>query len=111
MDSPKSLLKSRENIRELFNIGHQAINNYQAFDILLKHFWGDLKQKIGLKLTKFIFNPKSYMHQLTCKMTKEFILEFIDVLQREYPGCDFEYKETAGYDGNILEQVIIMDWS
>jgi hypothetical protein len=114
MDPPKSFLKSRENMQDLFNIGHKALIKYQAFDILLKQFWGDLKQKIGTKTTKFIFNPKSYYHisyQQGGLLNKEFILEFMDVLQKEYPGCDFEYKETAGYDGSIIEQVIVMNWN
>jgi hypothetical protein len=43
--------------------------------------------------------------------TELIALELIEVLYKEYPGVDFTYKETAGYDGKIIERIIIMDWS
>jgi hypothetical protein len=43
--------------------------------------------------------------------TEAIRLELIEILKREYPGVDFTYKETSGYDGKILEKIIIMDWS
>jgi hypothetical protein len=43
--------------------------------------------------------------------TEAIILELIEILKKEYPGVDFTYKETAGYDGTIIERIIIMDYS
>lgn len=114
---PNSLLKSRENLQELFKNPHVIIK-YEIFDRVLSLLWADIRPSFplmslnSLKLPKHIIN----LHDRRCidrdfTFTEEMALELIEILKKEYPGVDFTYKETAGYDGNIIQRVIIMDWS
>ena len=51
------------------------------------------------------------MSYYSIETTNNFVEELIDILKKEYPGVDFTYRETVGYNGTILERLIIMDWS
>ena len=108
--SPKSLIKSRENLQEIFK-NPDVIIKYEIFDRVLSLLWGNIRQS-SLKLLKYIINlhdPNYFRHGFV--FTEEMVLELIEILKKEYPGVDFTYKETAGYDGKVLERIIIMDWS
>lgn len=108
---PKTLLKSRENLQELFKNPHVFIKKYEIFDRVLSLLWVNIRQT-SLKSPKYIINlhdPNYFLHGFN--FTEEMALELIEILKKEYPGVDFTYKETAGYDGRIIERIIIMDWS
>ena len=110
---PKTLLKSRENLQELFKNPHEIIK-YEKFDRVLSLLWADIRPSPlkSLKLVKYIINlhdPRYIDREFY--FTEKTTLELIEILKKEYPGVDFTYKETAGYDGNIIQRVIIMDWS
>jgi hypothetical protein len=110
---PKSLVKSRENLQEIFKNPHGIIK-YEIFDRVLLLLWGNIRQSLS-KSVNYIINlcDPSYYGNIDYRFifTEANILELIEILKREYPGVDFTYKETAGYDGKIIEQIIIMDWS
>jgi hypothetical protein len=110
---PKSLVKSRENLQVLFKDPHKIIK-YEIFDRLLSQLWGNIRQSL-VKSQKYIINihDPSYYGKIGhgFDFTEAIVLEFIEILKKEYPGVDFTYKETAGYDGRILEKIIVMDWS
>ena len=109
---PKSLVKSRENLQAISN-NPNIITRYEIFDRVLSHTWIDIRrdiQRLSLKYIINLYNP-AYIYPHGFVVTEAIILELIEILKKEYPGVDFTYKETAGYDGKILEKIIIMDWS
>jgi hypothetical protein len=113
---PKSLVKSRENLQAIFKNG---ITKYEVFDRILSVLWQKIRQLVNpninrtnASVSKYIINlrdPNYYATTFFC--TQENALELIEILKKEYLGVDFTYKETAGYDGQIIEKLIIMDWS
>jgi len=106
---PKSLVKSRENLQEIFK-NPDTIIKYEIFDRILSTLWGNIRQ--SSKSQKYIINlrdPNHFRHGFD--FTEKMTLELIEILKKEYPGVDFMYKETAGYDGRIIEKIIVMDWS
>jgi hypothetical protein len=115
---PKTLLKSRENLQAISKNKsptgqYSGLLKYQVMDRVLLNLWPAIKASVefGTK-TKHIIDlnyrdPAFYGFLIN----EEFVAELIGVLKGEYPGVDFAYKETAGYDGKILERIIIMDWS
>jgi len=110
---PKTLIKSRENLQELFK-NPNTIIKYEKFDRVLSLIWADIRPSPlkPLKSVKYIINlydPRYVDREF--HFTEKIALELIEILKKEYPGVDFTYKETAGYDGRIIERIIIMDWS
>jgi hypothetical protein len=109
--SPKSLVKSRENLQAISNNPHIIIKKYEIFDRVLSRIWGNISMTrksphiINLHDTTYYSGSERFV------FTEAIRLELIEILKREYPGVDFTYKETSGYDGKILEKIIIMDWS
>jgi len=115
---PKTLIKSRKNLQEIFRNGLDGIKKYEFFDRVLLTLWQDLKRLLltprsvsPSNIRNHIINlqPSEFRH--TIVLTETLITELIEVLKTEYPDVDFTYKETTGYNGNILERIIIMDWS
>ena len=119
---PISLLKSRENLQAIGNsyktMGSiaEGLQKYEHFDRVLMYIWKDIRQL----LNSYGSQPPNYVIKLHdihtynsggFVYTEANILELIEILKKEYPGVDFTYKETVGYDGKILERIIIMDWS
>ena len=118
-NSPNSLVKSRENLQALFKNPHLIIK-YQIFDNVLSEVWNNIRQKSqyrtsSVPVTNYIINLHAIrninygMHGFV--LTEVIALELVEILKKEYPGVDFTYRETAGYDGKIIEKLIIMDWS
>ena len=118
---PKSLVKSRENLQAIFKNPYVIIK-YQIFDNVLSEVWNNIWQltnahiaRTQTSLSKYIIklhairNINYGMHGFV--LTEAIALELIEILKREYPGVDFTYNQTAGYDGQIIEKIIIMDWS
>ena len=137
----QNLVKSREKLQVFsngpFSRNNSSIlmpNNllkYEAFQLFLEYLWLQLKLHFGTKQTTYtikisspgngrdnnelwefilIRSPNQNNFE-TNQTNQEVIKELITILKEEYPGVDFTYKETTGYDGTILERVIIMDWS
>ena len=107
---PKSLVKSRENLQAISNNPHIIIKKYEIFDRVLSPIWNNIT--ITRKSPHIInLHNSEYNYPHGFVFTEEFIIELIEILKKEYPGVDFTYKETAGYDGKIIERIIIMDWS
>ena len=118
---PRTLVKSRENLQAICKSRRQngggcpELEKYEAFDRILLIIWSEIKPLFVsyTPISKHVINLHSH-HLITYQplvRSQEFTFELIELLKKEYPGVDFTYKETAGYDGNILERVIIMDWS
>jgi hypothetical protein len=121
---PKTLVKSRENLQAISKSKNKTgshyyseIMKYEQFDKCLLVIWDEIKRSIPGGSTKHIINlhatnyfPQNHGGNMV-NLTSEIVSEFIEILKKEYPGIDFTYKETAGYDGKIIERIIIMDWS
>jgi len=121
MSPPNSLVKSRENIQEIFK-NPSVMIKYKVFDSVLSEVWNNIEQltnshitRTQTSLSKYIINLHAVrninygMHGFV--LTEVIALELVEILKKEYPGVDFTYRETAGYDGKIIEKLIIMDWS
>lgn len=87
---------------------------YTIFDKILSIIWGNIRKQISYNPSQFKYIIKLNEPQYNTYgfvYTEEIVLELIEILKKEYPGVDFTYKATAGYDGKIIETIIIMDWS
>ena len=105
---PKSFVKSRENLQAISN-NTNIIIKYEIFDRFLSHIWGNISMRRKSSHIINLLDSRYYSGGFV--LTEAIRLELIEILKREYPGVDFTYKETSGYDGKILERIIIMDWS
>jgi hypothetical protein len=112
---PHTLIKSRETLQAICN-DWQELRKYEAFDRILDYIWNEIK-KPGKGKTKQIFHLAEILRigRHSTINLEAFRLELIEILKKEYLGCDVSYVETktTGYDGKILivEQLIIIDWS
>ena len=119
-ESPLSLVKSRENLQAICRSGRAmngyplGVAKYQAFDKVLLYIWHNIKGQLASsqQLNYIIrLHTQQYVHSGFDYTDANDISELIEILKKEYPGVDFTYKQTVGYDGKILERIIIMDWS
>lgn len=119
---PKTLIKSRKNLQEIYKHRPDGLKKYEFFDNVLLTLWIDVKRLLLNPPHISLPNPTSHIINLhtsfrksvlphSIDLTETLITELIEVLKTEYPDVDFTYKETAGYNGKILERIIIMDWS
>jgi hypothetical protein len=73
--------------------------------------------------TQYVFNPNKnpiaqYITQggqlLSKAAENEFsvyISDLLFALGNAFPGCDVNYHETKGFQGNVVERIISIDWS
>jgi len=114
---PRTLIKSRETLQAISN-NWQELQKYEIFDRILDQVWNEIKKPEKGK-TKQVFHLAQILRILgphsNITNLESFRLELIEILKKEYPGCDVSYIETktTGYEGKILtvEQLIIIDWS
>jgi hypothetical protein len=114
--APRYFIKSRENIQAIYK-NREILRKYELFDRILEIVWYDIikpqnyktSHTIGIltKNNKFT-NCISLFHGY--HVTEEFILELVEILKLEYPGCDVTYSENKE-NGKIVEQLITIDWS
>jgi hypothetical protein len=113
---PRTLVKSREVLQSLK--GGKEFVRYQTFDTLLQVIWMDIKREAEAGKTKYVFRvdkPNKQIGSLSelqnpITMTL-FIMDFMDILKKEYIDCKIEYVETKGYEDKLIERVIVIDWS
>ena len=112
---PRTLVKSREVLQSLK--GGKEFVRYQTFDTLLQVIWRDIKREAEAGATKYVFRVDTNEHirdlrQLQNPITMTlFIMDFMDILKKEYIDCKIEYVETKGYDDKVIERLIVIDWS
>uniref|UniRef100_A0A6C0D6L0 Uncharacterized protein n=1 Tax=viral metagenome TaxID=1070528 RepID=A0A6C0D6L0_9ZZZZ len=66
------------------------------------------------KKTKYIYNIDYNFHSchhLILENKDHVIADLIQRLKSEFTGCKIEYVETKGYDGSVIERIIVIDWS
>jgi len=113
---PKTLVKSREFLQSLSS-NRQEIVKYEVFDTVLLHIWADIvkPQMFTVKYTMNLCDE--YWLAIMRRVSHEGIvpeairLELMGILKKEYPGCDIRYSEGHGYDGKIIQRLIVIDWS
>jgi len=95
--------KTREELQKL-----TAANS--DFLRILDLIWTDIKTPKASSAALHIVNlDEPTMFQT--HVTPEFRSTLISLLKSEYPGCDVRYHETLGFNGKVLERLVIMDWS
>jgi hypothetical protein len=116
---PISLLKSRENLQAICKSGKTmngyslGLLKYEVFDRVLLNIWNNIKSRLqtSMPLNYTIDLHKNTDNRNGFLYTNTDIIELIEILKKEYPGVDFTYTQTNGYDQSIVERTIIMDWS
>ena len=124
---PKTLVTSREFLQEICktpvstsrHTGFAEVLKHQGFAVFLQDLWNKLHKHLERnRETKYVIKLGPHLTSLTrfqpenpIILNKEVLDELIEILKKEYPGVDFTYNETAGYDGNIIERLIVMEWS
>jgi hypothetical protein len=116
--TPRTLIKSRSVLQTLTH-NRQEHLKYILFDALLDTIWQGVFQCTQARQTKYIFNmehckPSHFgIHYLFPygNVSDAFRCELMDILKKEYPECYIHYVETVGYVGNIVERLIVIDWS
>ena len=106
---PKTLVKSRETLQAMFS-DPSELPRYEALDKLLNYVWIRIKALITTQQSKEEYIINLYDLERHTGPTQKYITHMIEVLKEEYPGVDFTYRETHGYEGTVLERAI-MDWS
>lgn len=115
--APRSLIKSRQTLQAIIK-NHNELRKYELFDRILDIVWYDIVKPQVAK-TKHIIGFINYNSSWTninnimsqYQITDSFKAELIEILKKEYPGCNITYNETKDEDGNLDEQYIIIDWS
>jgi hypothetical protein len=107
---PKTLVKSRESLQAMFS-DPAELKRYEALDKMLNYVWVRIQALITAHKVKTEYIINLYDLERHTGPINKYISDVIDVLRREYPGVDFTYKQTSGYEGTVLERLIIMDWS
>ena len=117
-DEPRTLVKSREVLQSLK--GGKEFVRYQTFDTLLQVIWMDIKREAESGNTKYVFKITNSHWDRTIRMLPQlenpitmtlFIMDFMDILKKEYIDCKIEYVETKGYEDKLIERLIVIDWS
>ena len=85
---------------------HQYISRYQRTETILADIYRKVQSEAMNKKTKFIYNMNALSQNDT-----HLIPEITRKLRNEFTGCMIEYVETKGYDGSVVERVIVIDWS
>jgi len=111
--APRTLIKSRGVLQSLK--GGDELKKYEAFDRILQLIWMDVKQQaIGGRTTyiydydRFIRDNREFRNLEKFNM---FRLDLVTILEKEYPDCKIQYVETVGYGGEIIQRIIVIDWS
>lgn len=58
--------------------------------------------------TKYMINTTNYLKENKTETIKE---EMMKEIKNLFPECSVELHETKGYNGDLLEALIIIDWS
>ena len=111
---PRTLIKSRLILQSLK--GGQEFPKYQVFDRVLQQIWEGVKQEaiVGGKTT-YVYNYNRFLQQNynlnDLAKFNMYRLDLVTILEKEYPDCKIQYVETVGYGGEIIQRIIVIDWS
>jgi len=95
--------RSREELQKLTQTSSEMLR-------LLDLIWSDIKTPKASSASIHVVNlDEPTMFQT--HVTPEFRSTLISLLKSEYPGCHVRYHETQGFNGKVLERLVIMDWS
>ena len=76
---------------------------------LLDLIWSDIKTPKASSASIHVINlDDPRLFPIPC--SSDMIDTFVSVLKSEYPGCDVRYYETQGFNGKVLERLVILDW-
>jgi len=87
---------------------------YNHVESMIRIIYKNVQQQALGGKTKYIYNINCNFvgdNYVLCENKDQVIADLIKRLKSEFTGCIIEYVETKGYDGNILERVIVIDWS
>jgi hypothetical protein len=115
----RSLIKSRTVLQSLKD--GNGFKIYQALDKCLTEIWIGVTGEAEAGRIKYIYNFAKIKNNITfmsgvCESyyyetINKFRTSLINILEKEYIDCKIDYIETKGYDGKVIEQLIVIDWS
>jgi hypothetical protein len=84
------------------------VSRYQNIEGVLTDIYQNVQREALGRKTKYIYmiNNRNISGQ-----DEKFMAELMKKLAAEFTGCKIEYVETKGYDGSVIEKVIVIDWS
>jgi len=85
------------------------VSRYKSIETIMTEIYGSVQREALAGKTKCIYKRCYY----DCLNGQEnvYIMELMKKLESEFTSCKIEYVETKGYEGNILEKIIVIDWS
>jgi hypothetical protein len=85
------------------------IERYKQTEQILGDIYKNVQSNATYKKTKYIYNINQYW--VSGQKNELLIDELTRKLKNEFTGCKIEYVETKGYDGSVIERIIVIDWS
>jgi len=111
--APRTLIKSRGVLQSLK--GGDELKKYEAFDRILQQIWLGVRQEAIGGRTTYIYDYNIFFqHNRDFNNVEKFNmfrLDLVTILEKEYPECSIKYVETVGYGGEVVQRIIVIDWS
>jgi len=110
---------SRTTLQLLKNDKHY-FNRKSAVESAVKSIQQSCGNEAMKGKTQYVFNPNNrplnyMMNNSQGKAAEDefsvFISDLLEALKHAFPGCDINYHETKGFQGNVVERIISIDWS
>ena len=84
------------------------ITRYKRSETIISDIYGSVQREALSGKTRFIYK---ICHDFPPEQQQQNIADLMKKLQAEFTGCKIEYVETKGYDGSVIERIIVIDWS
>ena len=84
------------------------VSRYQRIETVLADIYGNVQHEARGGKTTYVYK---FRYDISSGQEEKFIAELMKKIAAEFIGCKIDYVETKGYDGTIIERVIVIDWS
>lgn len=88
------------------------VSRYQNIERIVADIYQNVQREALGRKTKYIYRVNyNLQYNFAGDQEVQFMAELMKKLTSEFTGCKIEYVETKGYDGSVIEKVIVIDWS
>lgn len=84
------------------------VSRYKHVETVVADIYGNVQREALGGKTKYIYK---FRYNIANGQEGSFMAELMKKLHAEFTDCKIDYVETKGYDGTIIERVIVIDWS
>jgi hypothetical protein len=85
------------------------VSRYKSIETIMTEIYGSVQREALAGKTKCIY--KRCYYDFLNGQENQYMMDLMKKLESEFTSCKIEYIETKGYEGNIIERVIVIDWS